>query len=418
MNGRNIITVLSRALNLLDYRIIDHGQRVAYIIYKMLLAEGRYTGKDLFMRCFLSALHDIGAYKTEEIDSLTNPAMAADFEIRNTLNHSAYGYLFLKEFSVLDELSEAILFHHFRYDYLVENHISQREIAAKIFLADRVDILLSQGTLKIDESLFSEYRDTVFCANDIDLMVKLEKEDDLTEKLTSGEYMETLTDFYALIELDETETLSFLKTLAYLIDFRSEFTVLHNIGTVNFSVEIGKLFGLSGEELNKIYFGALLHDVGKISTSVAVLEKIDKLNDFEYKMIQDHVIVTESILMGCVDEEILKIAARHHEKLDGTGYPRGLSEKDLTFNEQIVAVSDILSALYGKRSYKDAFPADKIKSILQDMADNRKISKPIVDMVTEHYDLLVAQVEISCQKLIGNYNNLKTQHEKIMKQFS
>lgn len=414
MNGKHIITVLSRALNLLDYKIIDHGQRVSYIMYKMLLAEGKYVGKDLLMLCYLSALHDIGAYKTEDIDSLTDPIMVMDFEIKKTFNHSAYGYLFLKEFSVFAKFAEGVLYHHFPYNYLVKNHIPHADIAAKLFLADRVDILLNKGNLKIDDTLFIEYRNTVFCGSDIDLIVNIEKEGGLSSKLASGEFMEELMSFYTASELDERDTLSFFRTLAYLVDFRSEFTVLHNITTVKFSVELGKLFELSEEELRNIYIGSLLHDVGKISTSVMVLEKSDKLDDLEYSIVKDHVVVTEQILRGCVSEDILKIAVRHHEKLDGSGYPRGLSQKDLTLCEQIVAVSDILSALYGIRSYKIAFPPDKIKNILTNMAETHKISKIVVAMVMEHYDLLVTEVEISCRKTIENYNHFKTQYQKLL----
>ncbi len=74
---------------------------------------------------------------------------------------------------------------------------------------------------------------------------------------------------------------------------------------------------------------------------------------------RSHVSITEDILGGTIAPDITKIAVRHHEKLDGSGYPRGLTEKELSMEEQVVAIADIVSALLGTRSYKEAYSKDK-----------------------------------------------------------
>ncbi len=73
------------------------------------------------------------------------------------------------------------------------------------------------------------------------------------------------------------------------------------------------------------------------------------------KIMRSHVSITEDILGGTIAPDITKIAVRHHEKLDGSGYPRGLTEKELSMEEQVVAIADIVSALLGTRSYKEAY---------------------------------------------------------------
>lgn len=77
-------------------------------------------------------------------------------------------------------------------------------------------------------------------------------------------------------------------------------------------------------------------------------------------VMRTHVDMTEAIFGGEVDETVARIALRHHEKLDGSGYPRGLEAADLTVGERLVAVADIVSALSGTRSYKEAYSKDRV----------------------------------------------------------
>ena len=173
--------------------------------------------------------------------------------------------------------------------------------------------------------------------------------------------------------------------------------------------------GLGAKELQSLYYGALLHDLGKVAIPLDILESPGRLEEKDMRVMRAHVRITEMILSGLVDEEVLEIAARHHEKLDGTGYHKGLTEKDLTLPQQIAAVADMLSALYGKRSYKDSFDSGKIRKILQEDADNHKISKQTVDCLMEHYDEVIEKYEEQKDETIGLYLSIKHQQEEISK---
>ena len=123
------------------------------------------------------------------------------------------------------------------------------------------------------------------------------------------------------------------------------------------------------------------------------------------------------ILEGVVDDAVLQIAVRHHEKLDGSGYHKGLTGDQLTLPQQIVAVADILSALYGKRSYKEAFSSDLIKKIMTGDAENNKINKGAVDILMRNYDKVITAFEKEKENTIGLYLKIKEQYAVMIERF-
>ena len=130
-----------------------------------------------------------------------------------------------------------------------------------------------------------------------------------------------------------------------------------------------------------------------------------------------HVRITEMILEGVVDDAVLQIAVRHHEKLDGSGYHRGLTGDQLTLPQQIVAVADILSALYGRRSYKEAFSSELIQKIMTEDAENNKINKGAVDILMRNYDKVIAAFEKEKVDTIGLYLKIKEQYAVMIERF-
>ena len=96
------------------------------------------------------------------------------------------------------------------------------------------------------------------------------------------------------------------------------------------STSTARILGMSEEQIRQIYYGALLHDLGKIGIPVEILEFPGKLSPQAMNIMRTHVNITEEILGGTIDPAITKIAIRHHEKLDGSGYPRGLKANELT----------------------------------------------------------------------------------------
>ena len=185
--------------------------------------------------------------------------------------------------------------------------------------------------------------------------------------------------------------------LVSLIDFRSYFTVTHTITTCTISLELARLLSLSSEQTKKIYYGAMMHDLGKIGIPIEILEYPGQLTQEQMIIMRSHVLKTRELLEEKIDQEILEIACRHHEKLNGSGYPHSLWENQLTQEQRIVAISDIVSALCGKRSYKTSFSKEKTCEILNLIEG--KIWKEAV-AVLEKYNTIISDLLNRKQELI------------------
>ena len=192
-------------------------------------------------------------------------------------------------------------------------------------------------------------RDQNFCGEVLDLFEGMDFVAPGSSSLfLEHEYIQIMEE----VPFSSREKQSILRMLVYAIDFRSQHTVTHTITTTSISVSVARCMGLPESQVRKIWYGALLHDLGKIGIPVEILEYPGKLSPQAMTIMQTHVKLTEEILGGTIEEDITRIALRHHEKLDGSGYPRRLPVDELTTEERIVAVSDIVSALLGTRSYK------------------------------------------------------------------
>lgn len=411
IGNADTLNIIRRTLNKIDTRLVDHGERVSYTFYHLLKMEGSYSEKQIFNLCIVALFHDIGAYKTEEIDRLVQ------FESSETWRHSIYGYIFFKDLSPLSKYADVVLYHHLNCNRFHHVESEWLKTANLLHLADRIDVATLNSIDEIEAFLMTYCLGKQFTQESIELFCKANREFDFMEKIKNHTYKAQLDDFLLTGDFSKQEIHNYLKMVAYLIDFRSEQTVAHTITTVRISVETAKYLGLNSDEIAKIYYGSLLHDIGKVTTPLEVLEKAGKLTDSEMSKMQCHVAVTNEILEGYIDDSIRKIAARHHEKIDGTGYPLGLKEDELTLSEQIVAVTDIMSALTGRRSYKEGFSKEKTISILIHMRDHHKLSPVVVDTVVLHYDEIMKNANHASEKLIQIFHNIRTEYSVLFEKY-
>ena len=155
--------------------------------------------------------------------------------------------------------------------------------------------------------------------------------------------------------------LDVMKALTAAIDAKDPSTVGHSLRVSEFSVAIADELGLGRELVHRIRVGALLHDVGKIGIPDAILAKPTRLDDEEYDQVKDHPLIGERILeqVRMLDVE-LPALAEHHERLDGTGYPKGLKGDQISLAGRIVAVADVFDALTSDRPYRKAMPVEDV----------------------------------------------------------
>ncbi len=163
-----------------------------------------------------------------------------------------------------------------------------------------------------------------------------------------------------------------LNALVAALDIREKETAFHSQRVATYSVLVGLRMGLGPVELENLYRGALLHDIGKIGTPDAVLLKPGSFTEEEWEIMRRHAYVGGSILDQV---RFLQTASdvphAHHEAWDGSGYPRGLCAEAIPLNARIFAVVDTYDAIRSKRPYKEAQPHERAIALIERAAGQR-----------------------------------------------
>jgi len=168
--------------------------------------------------------------------------------------------------------------------------------------------------------------------------------------------------------VDEAYLDDIAAAFAQVIDSKSPYTSGHSERVTLFSDLLAEQLEFSPEQRRWLRRAALLHDIGKLGVSNTILDKPAKLDDDEWAAMKKHTTLGESILSRIAAfKELAAIAGGHHEKLDGTGYPRGLKDKEIPLEIRIVTTADIFDALTANRPYRAAMPIDKALSVMAEM---------------------------------------------------
>jgi HD-GYP domain-containing protein (c-di-GMP phosphodiesterase class II) len=191
-----------------------------------------------------------------------------------------------------------------------------------------------------------------------------------------------LTPFVALLELqvrtaDRYQDLKNLlvgltRSLTAALDAKDTYTYGHSERVARIAVELAGELGLSEDEIGNVYLAGLLHDIGKIGVSDAVLSKADRLTAEEYEHVKKHVTIGYSILADLHQiRDLLPGVLYHHEQYDGSGYPDGLAAEAIPLLARILAVADAYDAMSTTRPYRAAMPCERVEEILTQGADKQ-----------------------------------------------
>jgi HD-GYP domain-containing protein (c-di-GMP phosphodiesterase class II) len=152
-----------------------------------------------------------------------------------------------------------------------------------------------------------------------------------------------------------------------IVDAKSPFTAGHSSRVALITDQVSEQLGLGGPERRWLRRGALLHDVGKLGVSNQILDKPGKLDPWEWAAMQRHALHTEQILGRIGAFGVLaRVAGAHHEKLDGTGYPRGLDARHIRLETRIITTADMFDALTADRPYRPAMPAAQALRVMRE----------------------------------------------------
>ncbi len=197
------------------------------------------------------------------------------------------------------------------------------------------------------------------------------------------------------------------------MEARDPYTAGHQERVTNLSLVVCNEMRLSEEAKHEIRMAAIVHDLGKVFVPSEILSKPGRLNDIEFSMIKMHSQAGHDIFQSVdLPWSIADILLQHHERLDGSGYPRGLHGKEILLSARIIAVADVIEAMTSHRPYRPALGIDKA---LEEITNNRGIlyDADVVDAVLSLFTgkgLPVSQItsdhiEAIAQAIHGDYQN-------------
>jgi len=160
-----------------------------------------------------------------------------------------------------------------------------------------------------------------------------------------------------------------LEGWAKALEVRSHETEGHSRRVTELTMRLARIMGMSKENLVHVRRGALLHDIGKMGIPDHILHKPGPLNDDEWEIMRQHPVISFDLLSTIPFlHQAVDIPYCHHEKWDGSGYPRGLKGEQIPLSARVFAVVDVWDALHNDRSYRKAWEEERIHSYIQEQS--------------------------------------------------
>ncbi len=180
------------------------------------------------------------------------------------------------------------------------------------------------------------------------------------------------------LEQIENSLESVVQSLVRAVEAKDPYTAGHSERVMQYSLWIGEELGLGPYEMRMLELGTLVHDIGKIGIPDEILTKPDRLTAEEFATIKSHPEVGHQILSDIeMFRDCLPIVRWHHEKLDGSGYPDGITSDEIPFLVRISTVADMFDAMTSSRSYREGMTLEKVIGIMEEDVMNGKLD-PIV----------------------------------------
>lgn len=241
-------------------------------------------------------------------------------------------------------------------------------VTLPIFAFEHVDSVLfffSKKEKKFD-SIFMDLLQNI--AGNIGLLIvknQLEKEVNLAQ-----------LDLIKLLDLN-------FKTLTKILEYRDPYTIQHQNSVADVAVELAKRMNLNESTINDIYLASKLHDIGKISVPMEILNKPFKLSKEEFALIKVHPQTSFDIIRDFpCNSNVKRMVLEHHERNNGLGYPNGLKSEEILPESKILIVADVLSAMIEDRPYRRGLTVQAVIEELEN-GKNIKYDEKVVDIAIE-----------------------------------
>jgi hypothetical protein len=170
-----------------------------------------------------------------------------------------------------------------------------------------------------------------------------------------------------LVASEEAYLGAHVRALTVSLAEKDSYTECHTRRVALLAVQVGEELGLSAIRLRALATGALVHDIGKLSIPDSILQKPGPLTDDEFALIKEHPLTGDQLLVDLgFGNGVRQLVRDHHERLDGSGYPHGLSDSAISLDVRILSVCDVYDALISTRVYRDAWTHDRAIALLRE----------------------------------------------------
>ncbi len=394
VNLGNLVLSLSDAMDLASPLLIQHQQRVAFVVWEIGKAMG--LPNERLERTFIAALlHDIGAFSLEEKISLRN------FEVENVEDHSIRGSILLSNLPWLKDASKIIRFHHKEWRHWEESIETPLVVESQIlFLADHLERQIKRDLYILHQhediiSTIESLSGSLFHSQVVDLFRTISNCEEFWLDLVSPRLYSLLLHEgpFRKIEIDFSDISLISELFRNIVDFRSRFTSTHSSGVAASASMLSRFFGFTETEIRLMEVAGNLHDLGKLAIPNSILEKPGKLTKEEMALMKSHTYYTYSVIntIGGL-QQIAEWAAYHHERLDGSGYPFHCTEAELNTGARIMMVADIFTALAEDRPYRKGMTKEGIIQIIKQFSDRRLLDARIVNLLFDNYGKIFSYV--------------------------
>ncbi len=410
----DFLSGLSGALDLMSPEVVGHHKRVAYLAARLAqtLGASRQERTELFMAAIL---HDVGGFTRQ------SRLAALSFEADGAL-HAELGYRLLRTNPLLDDAAVIVRHHHTPHSrYGALNEPARKLFLAGVLnLADRVDVLsLRRPEFSPSEVMahISPRAPQQFDPLAVEALGVLAADPEFWAPLAGTDPTQALSDDPDIFEergFSHGELMQASTAFSQIIDFRSRFTATHSRGVAETAVCLAEKAGMCAQDLSAMRLAGNLHDLGKLAVPTEIIDKPAPLTQEERAVMNRHPQLGESILSSVAGlEQVAQWASQHHEKLDGQGYPHGLTGDALPLGSRIMSLADVFTALREDRPYRAGLDNVQTLGILDEMTGQGALDPELLSLARKNLDELdirrcAAQAK-AAQEFRQFYSNLPSQ---------